>query len=144
VASAQELPRMLRVVAAGQQYATPLHEVQEVVSLARLTRIPGSPAYVLGLMNLRGVLVTVLDLAIRLGHREAAAESGVVLLVPRAGGGMAGCMVDSVRDVIPAPEAVTPHPGNAEGPRIVLGVADHAGDPVVVVDLRAFIRDALR
>src|SRR5690606_28687431 len=110
--SADGRARMLRVTAAGQQYAAPLHEVQEVVPLARLTRIPGSPVYVLGLMNLRGVLVTVLDLAIRLGHRAEPAGAGVVLLVPSPSGGMAGCVVDAVRDVIPAPEDLTPHPGN--------------------------------
>jgi len=94
-------------------------------------------------MNLRGVLVTVLDLAMRLGAREVPMSSGVVLLVPTADGGAAGCAVDAVRDVIAAPEEVVAPPGNADGARIVCGVADHDGDPLAVVDLRAFLRDAL-
>lgn len=136
--------RMLRLTSGGDQYVVPLDSVQEVVPLVTLTRIPGAPPYVLGLMNLRGVLVTVLDLALRLSHRTEPVSSGVVLLVPTDSGGVAGCAMDGVRDVIPAPEEITRHPGNEGGARIVLGVADHAGESVVVVDLRAFIRDSLR
>lgn len=136
--------RLLRVRAAGQVCGVPLADVHEIVPLGRLTRVPGAPAYVLGLMNLRGVLVTVLDLARRLGLREEPTARGVVLLVPRDGSGVAGCAVDAVRDVVPVPGELAPAPGNADGGRIVCGVADHDGEPLAVVDLRAFLRDALR
>lgn len=129
--------------AGAQSYAAPLDQVREVVPLGRLTRIPGAPPYVLGLMNLRGVLVTVLDLALRLGDRDTPLTSGVVLLVPTSGSGSAGCAVDSVRDVIDVPEEAAPAPGNLDGAQIVCRVADHDGEPFLIVDLRAFLSDAL-
>ena len=97
----------------------------------------------MGIMNLRGVLVTVVDLGRRVGDEHGPVASGVSLLVPLENGSVAGCAVDAVRGVIPMPESPTPVPGNANGPRIVTGVADHEGEAILLVDLRALVQDAL-
>lgn len=106
-------------------------------------------------MNLRGLLVTVIDLAQRVALDDgesadpatSATAGGVVLLVPKPDGRLAGCLVDSVRDVIAWPVDVTDVPAsgsNADGARIVCGVADHRGETLLLVDLRALVDDALR
>ncbi len=144
--------RLLRVRAGDRWYGCALEDVHEIVALRPLTRLPGAPPHVPGLMNLRGLLVTVVDLAARVGsaptaEAEGRPVAGVVLLVPKGDGRLAGCLVTSVRDVIPWPEEVTELSspgGNANGARIVCGMTDHRGESLLLVDLRALVDDALR
>lgn len=148
-AAAAPAARLLRVIAGGRLLGVPLADIREIVPLGRLTRLPGVPSWVMGIMNLRGVLVTVLDLGRRVAggggdeNRTVATSGRVALLVSLDSGGAAGCVVDGVRGVIPMPESLMAAPGNADGPRIVSGVADHEGESIVLVDLRALVQDAL-
>ncbi len=139
--------------AGDRWYGCTLDDVHEIVTRRPLTRLPGAPAHVPGLMNLRGLLVTVIDLARRVAPdagepaADATTKAGVVLLVPKSDGRLVGCLVDSVRDVIAWPDDVTDVPAggsNADGARIVCGVADHRGELLLLVDLRALVHDALR
>jgi purine-binding chemotaxis protein CheW len=78
--------------------ACDLGAVKEIVPGRVSTRLPGAPAWVSGLINLRGSLVTVLDLALRLGATEAPRDGGQVI-VAEAGGRAFGLRVDDVRVV---------------------------------------------
>jgi len=102
-------------------------------------RLPGAEPHVVGLVNLRGRLLTVLDVAARLGL-AAPADPGHVLVVD-AGGREAGCRVAAVERVVPAPP-LTPA-SNAEAGGIVLGVGEVDGEPVAVLDLPRFVSETL-
>ena len=58
---------LLRLSAGGEVLAVPIDEVREILQLATLTPLPRTPAFVRGVMNLRGAVVPVIDLAARLG-----------------------------------------------------------------------------
>lgn len=84
---------------AGRVYTCDLTAVREVVPLERVTRLPGTPAYVLGLVNVRGGIVTVLDAGVYL-HGAPLSRTGSVLLVEHVESGrVAGVVVDAVADV---------------------------------------------
>ncbi|HUO79490.1 MAG TPA: chemotaxis protein CheW [Steroidobacteraceae bacterium] len=124
-------------------FAIPILAVQEIRGLETVSRIPRSPSDVLGVMNLRGVVVPVVDLRRRLGIAPAGHTSTtVVILVRLAAAGAAakavGCVVDAVSDVAhiadsavrPAPEAC----GRIES-HFLKGVVEVDGRLVLLLDL---------
>jgi len=76
--------------------------VQEVLRASALTlaRVPLAPSTVEGLLNLRGQIVTTIDLRLRLGFEPRAAEAEPMLMIVRTGDGHVSLVVDSVGDVI--------------------------------------------
>jgi chemotaxis signal transduction protein len=90
-------PRVLVVSVADTEYGIPVGQVREVFRGERVTRVPGAPAVVRGIVNVRGAVVTVLELAELLGAVRAVTSTSVVLL--EHGSRLIGLAVDAVRDV---------------------------------------------
>ena len=83
----------------GEEYGIDILRVQEIRSYERSTRIAGAPPHVLGVTNLRGVIVPIVDLRCRFGL-GAACNSDTVTVVLGVGGHTVGAVVDSVSDVV--------------------------------------------
>ena len=83
----------------AEEYGIDILRVQEIRSFEPPTRIAGAPAHVLGLINLRGVIVPIIDLRSRL-TLEAGFDSGTVTVVLNIGGRTIGVVVDSVSEVV--------------------------------------------
>jgi purine-binding chemotaxis protein CheW len=92
--------RVLLFGLAEQVYGCDIATVREIIPLRRTTRLPGAPAYVSGLINLRGTIVTVLDLGRRLERPTPTREDGSIILVD-VGAKLVGIAVDEVMDVRP-------------------------------------------
>ncbi len=90
--------RLLLFGVHGRVYACEIGEVREIIPFRRITRLPGAPAHVLGLINLRGSVVTVLDLGVRLAGAPVDRTLGSIVLV-EAGAKVVGLGVSDVRDV---------------------------------------------
>ena len=96
---------------AGAEYAMPADQVLQMESYAGATRVPGSAAYVAGIMQVRGKVIPVVDLRQRFGLPpiEATLDSRVV--VGKAGERAVGLLVDSAREVLKLkPDEVTAPP----------------------------------
>ena len=93
----------VRIRAANEQYALPVHEVLEVAELGEITPVPGSGVNVLGVRNLRGQVVPVVDLARLLDVPDASAPRRIV--IADDAGRKAGLAVDEVIGVEELPEA---------------------------------------
>jgi purine-binding chemotaxis protein CheW len=115
--------------------------VQEIIPLRPATRLPGAPRFVRGLINIRGTIVTVLDLAVRLGVADEPGPNGSILLV-RYRDRVVGLSVEEVADVRPL-EVERDDPAVIAGGSIVCGVASVDDAPVVVLDLDALIQQVL-
>ena len=89
---------MLVFAVAGRTRCADVDEVREIVPITATTRLPGAPRFVRGLLNLRGVLVTVLDAAMCLYGVQSESADASVLLVERKGR-LAGVIVDGVYDI---------------------------------------------
>jgi purine-binding chemotaxis protein CheW len=89
----------------GDPYALPIERVREIVRMRPITPVPRVPPAVRGVISLRGEVVEVLDLGLRLGlpPRESGRTSRIVVL-HGDDGSMTGLLVDSVRDVLRIPE----------------------------------------
>lgn len=125
-----------------ETYAVSVASVQELVLLQPLTHVPTMPPCIRGLMNLRGTVVPVVDLAkqLGLGDTEAGAQTCVVIVEVASGGvrSIMGVLANDLRDVVEiASETIAPAPafGSRLSPSYVTGVARRAGEYVLVLDL---------
>jgi purine-binding chemotaxis protein CheW len=126
----------------GVLFALDTALVEEVVRPRRTTRVAHSPEYVLGIMNLRGKIVTVLDLAqiLQLGKTATRDESRLYIVQDRDGS--AGLLVDEAADVIGLDVgALEPPPSSVGGSqsRFLRGIARAGGRLVTVLDAAAVL-----
>jgi len=96
--------QFLSFVLAGEEYAVDILRVKEIIEYNSLTRVPGMPATVRGVINLRGRVVPVVDLALRFGLPESVitARSSIVMveLAGVDGDVVIGIITDSVSEVL--------------------------------------------
>jgi len=84
----------------GQLFGIPVLKVQDVLSSYKITRIPLAPPEVMGSLNLRGRVVTAIDLRIRLGLRARADDAEAMSIVAENEGELYSLVVDSVGEVM--------------------------------------------
>jgi purine-binding chemotaxis protein CheW len=125
---------------AGTEYTVPLGSVIEVVRPQRTTPLPNVPEWMTGLTNLRGDVISVVDLRTFLGMEPAALGNAGRMLVARSSTGdtTTGLLVDRVRRIIklPARQIVAPAaPLEDQVAPYLRGVAERAGRLLVVLDL---------
>lgn len=94
----------------GQHYGIDVREVQEVVRYQEMTRVPLAPAVVRGLINLRGQIVTAIDLRRRLDLPDRPADRRPVNVVVATDDGAVSLLVDEIGDVLPVPEQAFERP----------------------------------
>lgn len=87
----------------NESYGMPLLQVQEIRSFTPVTRMPNTPDYVLGVMNLRGNIIAVLDARTRFEIEPLPEEEATVVIVAQVEGKTFGLRVDSVSDVVDVP-----------------------------------------
>lgn len=123
---------------AGQSYAVPILGVQEVLASAHIEPVPGSPRGVLGVINLRGHIVTVFDLRVQLGLPGAPEAEGP-LVVFDGGQEIVAARVDRVADVRRiADAAIKPPPQAGERPNAaVTGLLSRNGEMTTLLDPKA-------
>lgn len=85
---------------AGETYAFPVEAIQEIVRVSTITRVPDAPHPVRGILNLRGRVVPVVDLRVRLGLPRGEAGARNRVLVATARGRLIGLLVDEVEQVV--------------------------------------------
>lgn len=88
---------------AGRRYAAPLASIREVLALSTLTPVPGMPVQFRGLINLRGKIISTLDLKLRLGIRteqNAPVTKRPTVIVTQVGEEPLGLIVDDVSEVV--------------------------------------------
>jgi len=123
-------------------YGCDIDGVREIIPYRRATRLPGAPPYVQGLINLRGTIVTVLDIGMRLDPLRAPVRDGSIIMAI-FGARVVGVAVDEVMDVQPiAVEPITTSAPEAH-PGLVRGLG-HLNDGVVIlVNIHVLITQVL-
>ena len=84
----------------GEEYGIDILAVQEIRAYEKPTRIANAPAGVLGVVNLRGAVVPIVDLRVRLGFENPKYDIFTVVIILNMGGQMSGVVVDAVSDVL--------------------------------------------
>jgi purine-binding chemotaxis protein CheW len=99
-AKGTEHRRYLEFILGNESYAVELLKVKEVITLPELTPIPKAPAHVCGLMNLRGLVLTVVDLRKKLGIPSHENQSQSAVIIFDLGERLVGAVVDSIQKVL--------------------------------------------
>lgn len=121
---------------AGQDYAVPLGEVREIIRPDTTTPVPGAPAGVLGIISLRGSIITVLDGCRRLGLDAGNAGADQRLVIFQGAEENVAVRIDALRDVLDLDtRELAPPPAPAgQCPDAVLGVVDRGNGSITLVD----------
>ncbi|WP_374574885.1 chemotaxis protein CheW [Phenylobacterium sp.] len=111
---AQRLPQageeLIEVRIGDQQYAIDIMSVREIRGWTTSTPLPHAPAHVLGMINLRGAILPVVDLGARLGIGSTTPSASSVVVVAHINGREVGLLVDAVCDIITVTEGLLQPP----------------------------------
>lgn len=121
-----------------EEYAVDILKVQEIRGYENVTRLPDSPAFIKGVINLRGVIVPIVDLRLKFELGEAKYDELTVMIILNLGSRVVGIVVDSVSDVVRLPAAdIKPSPdlGGAVDTRYLRGVATVAERMLLLLDI---------
>jgi purine-binding chemotaxis protein CheW len=135
--------RLLVFQVGDSAFAADMNTVREIVPAQTVTRLPGSPSTVSGLINLRGTIVTVLDAGICLGKLPWRRKGGLILL---AGYGerVIGIGIDDVRDIHDATEEqFSELPAGASSNVALCGVVEIEGERVLLLDVKTMVQEVL-
>ena len=119
-------------------YAIDSRNVREIIRMQAITKVPGAPASVEGVINLRGKVTPVLDLRKRLGLPAGEENKGTRIVVVEVEGQDVGLTVDGVSEVLRIPVSViepTSTIAVAEGTDYILGVANLGEKLVILLDI---------
>lgn len=129
----------------NEEYGIDILRVQEIRSYETPTRIANSPHFIKGVVNLRGVIVPVVDLRIKLGCDKVEYNDFTVVIVLNVRGRVVGAVVDSVSDVLELPESdLKPSPemnSNAADNAFVTGIASVGERMLILMDIQALMLD---
>jgi purine-binding chemotaxis protein CheW len=123
-------------------YGIDVLQVQEVLRITEISPVPGSPDYVLGIINLRGNVVTVIDARHRFGLPPKDIDDASRIIVVDAFEKVIGLLVDNVSEVAYVPNAqieTAPNVGADDGDKFVSGVSNREGGLLIMVDLAKLI-----
>ena len=121
----------------GLFFGVEVQKVQEVICYQAMTQVPLAPKVVRGLINLRGQIVTAIDLRRRLELREREPDRLPMNVVVRDGDGAVSLLVDSIGDVLKVSEAEFERPPSTVRPSVrglVLGAYKLPGELLLVLD----------
>lgn len=137
--------RFLEFILGKESYAIELLKVKEVITPPEMTPIPKSPPHVCGLMNLRGLILTVIDLRKKLGITpiEDTSQNGVIIF--DLGERLLGVKVDSIQRVLNVFEdKIKPVPESDRNNEYILGVIQHETKLIMWIDPSILLESDIR
>ncbi|RRQ20891.1 chemotaxis protein CheW [Thiohalobacter thiocyanaticus] len=129
---------------ADEVYGINVMLVQEVLRWTEIAPVPGAPDYVLGIINLRGNVVTVIDTRLRLGLPPREPDDSSRIVIIEAERQVVGILVDSVAEVMDLNSSEidsAPNVGNDESSKYIQGVASRDGNLLILIDLNKLLTD---
>jgi len=123
-------------------YGVDVMRVQEVLRYTDITPVPGSQDYVLGIINLRGNVVTVLSTRERFGLPTTDVTDNTRIVIIEAAAQVVGLLVDSVADVVYLKQSSienTPNVGNEETAKYIHGVCNKDDELLILLELESII-----
>jgi len=120
-----------------ESFGVPIAVIHEIVRVPEITAVPDAPGCVEGVINLRGKIVSIVDLRKRFGAREVSSNKKNRILVAEVEGRLVGLVVDAASEVLKVPPSDVDPPPNVFDAELnyVTGVAKHKGRLIILVDL---------
>lgn len=128
----------------GEKYGIKVMQVQEVLRMTEIAPVPGAPHYVLGIINLRGNVVTVIDTRRRFGLPDVENDDETRIVIVEANNNVVGILVDSVTEVVDLKISeieTAPNVGNDESSKYIQGVSSRDDELLILVDVNKLLSD---
>jgi purine-binding chemotaxis protein CheW len=128
----------------NESYGVNVMQVQEVLRYTEIAPVPGAPSYVLGIINLRGNVVTVIDTRSRFGLMPDDVTDNSRVVIIESNKQVIGILVDSVAEVVymKASEIEpTPNVGTDDSAKFIRGVCNRDDELLILVDLDKLLGD---
>jgi purine-binding chemotaxis protein CheW len=125
-----------------ETYGVPITSLHEIVRVPEITAVPDAPEYMEGVINLRGKIVSVIDLRKRFGEQRASGGRRNRILVVEHNGRLAGLIVDSASEVlkIPSSEIEAPPAVLQEGGlSCITGLGKYQGRLIMLLDMNKLL-----
>lgn len=129
---------------AGETYGINVMQVQEVLRYTEIAPVPGAPTYVLGIINLRGNVVTVIDTRHRFGLETGEINDNTRIVIIEADNHVVGILVDSVAEVVYLRQSeieTAPNVGNEESAKFIQGVCHKNNELLILIELNKLLTD---
>jgi len=134
----EDVTQLVGFVIGDEEYAIPILNIQEIIKPIAYTRVPKTPEYVLGMFNLRGNVIPLIDLRrkFHIAPQNESAETRYIVM--KDGDNIAGCVIDKLTEAIrltssqidPAPETLAKEKGMISG----IGKRDNSIITILKVD----------
>jgi purine-binding chemotaxis protein CheW len=127
-----------------ETYGINVMQVREVLRYSEIAPVPGAPDYVLGIINLRGNVVTVIDTRSRFGLMQGEITDNTRIIVIESERQVIGILVDSVAEVVYLRSSeidTTPSVGTDESAKFIQGVSNRDGKLLILVDLNKLLSE---
>lgn len=128
----------------AETYGINVMQVQEVLRYTEIAPVPGAPDYVLGIINLRGNVVTVIDTRSKFGLHYAGITDNTRIVIIESDDQVVGILVDSVAEVVYLRSSEidsAPNVGTEESTKFIQGVSNKDGKLLILVDLNKLLND---
>jgi len=141
-----ELIQLVSFMLSEEEYGVEVLKVREIIRMPTITKMPNTPHYVEGIINLRGKVIPIISMRKRFGLMEAENSIHTRIMVMDVGGGLTGLIVDGVSEVIrirsseiqPPPSMMLSGGINQE---FITGVINHAERLLIVMDIDKMFSD---
>ena len=121
-----------------ETYAINVMQIREVLRYTNIAPVPGAPHYVLGIINLRGSVVTVIDTRARFGLQGEEISDNTRIVILETASHTIGILVDSVAEVVylnASEIESTPHIGADDNSKYIQGVCNKNNTLLILIDL---------
>ncbi|AHL32917.1 chemotaxis protein CheW [Pseudomonas sp. SAICEU22] len=128
----------------NETYGINVMRVQEVLRYTEIAPVPGAPSYVLGIINLRGNVVTVIDTRQRFGLSSTEVNDNTRIVIIEADKQVVGILVDSVAEVVYLRQSeieTAPNVGNEESAKFIQGVCNKNNELLILVELEKMMSE---
>lgn len=130
---------------ADDGYGIEIRHVTEIIGVQKITEVPNTPDYILGIINLRGTVIPVIDVRIRLNAaRKEFDDRTCVIVVNMGDDTVVGLLVDEVREVVEIPESMVEPPPKVrkgEASRYIQGIGKAEGEVWIILGVKELLYD---
>ncbi|OHC53997.1 MAG: chemotaxis protein CheW [Rhodobacterales bacterium RIFCSPHIGHO2_02_FULL_62_130] len=128
----------------SEEYGVGIGQVTEIVGMQRIMAIPDMPAYIKGVINLRGKVIPLMDVRLRFDMPQREYDDRTVIIVMEVADAPIGLIVDGVREVLEIPPAQVDRPsqfGKSTGRNVIAGIGRIAERVAILLDASVLVSE---
>lgn len=139
-----ETTQYISIYMAGEIYGIDIKYVDNIVRMQHITRVPNVPAHIKGVINLRGEVIPVFSLRIKMGLEEIEEKKSFRIIILKVDGDLVGIIVDEVREVVRLDNELIEKPyydSNELSQNLLCGIGKDGDRLISLLDINEVLSD---